>query len=390
MKRIYLDNAATTQMDKQVLKEMTPYFFEQFGNPSSIHSYGQEAYKAVSLAREQIGQVLGAKNDEIVFTSGGTESDNLAIKGVAFANKKKGNHIITSEIEHHAILSSCAYLKNRGFRISKVHVGSDGIVDPEDIKKEITDKTVLISIMHANNEIGTIQPIAEIGEIARQNDIYFHTDAVQTFGHLPTNVDHLNVDLLSLSGHKIYGPKGVGALYVRRGTRIIPEMHGGGQEMGLRSSTHNVAGIVGLAAASRIASAHIKEESERTSRLRDKLIEGILHGIDDAYLNGHPFKRLPNNANFVLQYIEGESIVLNLDFKGIACSTGSACSSASSEPSHVLKAIGVSNQDSHSSLRITLGKDTTEEEIDYTISTIKEIVKKLREISPVYATIKRQ
>ncbi len=389
MKKIYLDNAATTKMDKQVLEEMTPYFSEHFGNPSSIHSFGQEAYKAVSLAREQISQVLGVKPDEIIFTSGGTESDNLAVKGIAFANRKKGNHIITSEIEHHAILSSCEYLENRGFKISKVKVGSDGIVDPDHIKKLITEKTILLSIMHANNEIGTIQPIAEIGEIAREKDIYFHTDAVQTFAHINTKADDLNVDLLSLSGHKIYGPKGIGALYVRRGTKILPEMHGGGQEMGLRSSTHNVAGIVGLAAASRIASGNIIEESERITRLRNMLIEGVLSNIEGSYLNGHPVQRLPNNANFVIKYIEGESIVLNLDFKGIACSTGSACSSASSEPSHVLRAIGVTNQDTHSSLRITLGKETTEEQIKYTLSKIKEIVKKLREISPVYATIKR-
>jgi cysteine desulfurase len=390
LKRIYLDNAATTRMDEKVLEAMTPYFLEYYGNPSSIHSFGQEAYKAISSAREKVAEIIGVEPDEIIFTSGGTESDNLAIKGVAFANRRKGNHIITSEIEHHAVLASCDFLKRKGFKISLAKVNKNGVVDPKEIRDLITDKTILISIMHANNEIGTIQPIAEIGAIAREHDIYFHTDAVQTFGHIDARQPRLNYDLLSLSGHKLYGPKGIGALYIKRGTRIFPEMHGGGQEMGLRSSTYNVAGIVGLAAACTLASKEMDESPKKLARLRDLLIRGVLDNLEESYLNGDPIYRLPNNANFVIRYIEGESVVLNLDFKGIACSTGSACSSASSQPSHVLAAIGVSRQDAHSSLRFTLGKDTDEKQIMHTVSTIIEVVKKLRAISPVYDNIKNR
>lgn len=387
MKRIYLDYAATAATDPLVYEAMKPYFFEKFGNPSSIHQFGQEARTALESSRETTASFLGAKPEEIVFTSGGTESNNFVIEGVAYANEKKGNHIITSQIEHHAIGEPCKFLEERGFKVTYVKVDKTGLVSPDDIKKAITDKTILISIMHANNEIGTVQPIAEIGKIAREKGIYFHTDAVQTVGHIPVNVNDLNVDLLSLSAHKFYGPKGVGALFIRKGTRIKCFLHGGDQERGRRASTHNVPGIVGLAKALEICKEKMGQEIKFQTALRDKLIEGM-QKIPDVYLNGHPTLRLPNNVNCSVQYIEGESMILNLDLLGIAVSTGSACTSTSLEPSHVLLAIGLPHELAHGSLRVTLGRWTAEEDINYLLEVLPPVVDKLRSISPLYESHK--
>jgi cysteine desulfurase len=384
MKRIYLDYAATTPVDPQVLQAMQPYFFEEFGNPSSIHSFGQEAKKAIEEAREKVASFLGAKPEEIIFTSGGTESNNFAVEGVAYAQEKKGNHIVTTAIEHHAITEPCKFLEKHGFKVTYVGVDKYGLVNPSDIQKAITDKTILVSVMHANNEIGTIQPIAEIGKIAREKGISFHTDAVQTVGHIPTNVDELNVDLLSLSAHKFYGPKGVGVLYVRKGTRIERFLHGGDQEKGRRASTHNTPGIVGLAKALELCQEKMQDEAKFQMYLRDKLIKEIQNKISEVYLNGHPTLRLPNNVNFSIKYIEGESILLNLDMLGIAASTGSACTSTSLEPSHVLLAIGLSHEIAHGSLRLTLGRWTEEDDVDYLLQNLPPVVEKLRQMSPLY------
>ena len=334
MERIYLDYAATTPCDPQVLEAMKPYFTEKFGNPSSIHSFGQEAKKGMEDSRQVLADFLGAKPEEIIFTSGGTEANNMAIFGVCAAQEKKGNHIITSNIEHHAIAEPCKALEKHGCSITYVKVDKNGIVDPADIKKAISDKTVLISIMQANNEIGVIQPIAEIGKIAKEKGIAFHSDAVQSVGHIPVDVNELNVDLLSLSAHKFYGPKGVGALYVRKGTRVNRLLYGGDQEKGRRASTSNVSGIEGLAKAIELCKAKMKEEADFQTSLRDTLIKGLLAKIDQCRLNGHPSLRLPNNVNMSFEYIEGESMLLNLDMLGIAASTGSACTSSSLEPSH--------------------------------------------------------
>ncbi|MCM8801614.1 MAG: cysteine desulfurase NifS [Candidatus Omnitrophica bacterium] len=384
MKRIYLDYAATTPCDPEVLKEMEPYLFEKFGNPSSIHSFGQEAKKAIESARETIAKILGARPEEIIFTSGGTESNNFSLFGVAYALQERGNHIITSSIEHHAVLEPVKILEKRGFKVTYLKVNKFGLVDPQDLKKAITDKTILISIMHANNEIGTIQPIKELVEIAHRRDIYFHTDAVQTVGHIPLDVNELKVDLLSLSAHKFYGPKGVGALYVRKGTRLVRFLHGGDQERGLRASTHNTPGIVGMAKALELCQKNMAKEIEFQERLRDRIIEEIQEKIPEVYLNGHPKLRLPNNVNFSIKYIEGESILLHLDLLGIAVSTGSACTSSSLEPSHVLLAIGLSPEIAHGSLRITLGRWTKEEDIDYLLEELPGVVDKLRTMSPLY------
>jgi cysteine desulfurase len=384
MRRIYLDYAATTPTDPEVIKAMQPYFFEQFGNASSVYSFGQEAKKAIEDSREKLATFLGAKPEEIIFTSGGTESNNFAIEGVAYALEKKGNHIISTAIEHHAVTEPLKFLEKRGFKFTLVGVDKSGLVDPAEIKKAITDKTILISVMHANNEIGVIQPIAEIGKIAKVKEIYFHTDAVQTTGHIPVNVNDLNVDLLSLSGHKFYGPKGVGALYIRKGTRIERFLHGGDQEKGRRASTYNTPGIVGLGKAIELCKEKMPEELEFQTKLRDKLIKGIPEKIAHVYLNGHPTQRLPNNVNISIEYIEGESIILNLDMQGIACSTGSACTSSSLEPSHVLLAIGLSPEIAHGSLRLTLGRYTQESDIDYVLEVLPKIVRKLRLMSPLY------
>jgi cysteine desulfurase len=384
MKRIYMDYAATTPVRKEVLDEMLPFFSVTFGNPSSLHTYGQGAKKAMEEAREKVASAIGATPDEVIFTSGGTESDNFAVKGVALAKEEKGRHIITSAIEHHAVLESCRFLEKKGYEITRLPVDSKGIVDLDDLKRAIKKETVLISIMHGNNEIGTIQPINEIGSIAKERGIIFHTDAVQTLGRLPLNVDAINVDLLSASGHKFYGPKGVGFIYIRKGTRITPFMHGGEQERGRRASTHNVPGIIGLGKAAELAVLDLDKETARITALRDKLIKGILDNIPDTRLNGHPTKRLSNNVHLSIDYVEGESLLLYLDMEGIACSTGSACSSANLAPSHVLTAIGVSPDTPYGALRFTLGRQTTEEDVNFVIEILPGIVEKLREMSPVY------
>jgi len=383
MKPIYLDYAATTPADPAVVQAMIPYFHDAFGNPSAIYSYGQEAKSAIEKARSTIASLIGARDEEIVFTSGGTEADNYTLKGVAFANQKKGNHIITSAIEHHAVLESCKFLSKIGFKITYVPVDKYGLVDPDQVKKAITDKTILISVMHANNEVGTIQPIAEIRWIAREAGVYLHTDAVQTAGHIPTDVNELGVDLLSISAHKLYGPKGVGALYIRKGTKLMTFMHGGGQERGRRASTENVPGIVGFGQAAELAKQTLKTEMGRVTTLRDILITGILNKIDRIHLNGHPVKRLPNNVNISVEFVEGESMCLNMDMAGICASTGSACSSASLEASHVLLAMGLDPVQAHGSLRFTLGKWTTNEEIDKVLEILPRIVTKLRAMSPL-------
>ena len=384
MKRIYLDYAATTPTDPEVVKAMLPYFTDKFGNSSSVHSFGQETKGAIEYARERIADLIGARQEEVIFTSGGTESNNFSLKGIAYANKTKGNHLITSAIEHHAITEPCKFLEKQGFKITYLQVDEYGLVDPQAVKEAITDKTILISVMQANNEIGVIQPIQEIGGIAKEKGVCLHTDAVQTFGHLPINVDELNVDLLSISAHKLYGPKGVGALYIRKGTRITPFMHGGDQEKNRRASTHNVSGIVGFGRAVELARENMDEEREKSILLRDKLIKGILDNIEHTRLNGHPVKRLPNNVNVSVEYIEGESMILNLDMEGIACSTGSACTSSSLEPSHVLLALGLPHELAHGSLRFTLGRYSREEEIDYVLEVLPKIVDKLRSMSPLY------
>jgi cysteine desulfurase len=384
MKPIYLDHAATTPTDPAVVQAMLPFFTRIYGNPSSMHAFGQEAKRAIEAARDSIASFLGAKPEEIIFTSGGTESNNFILKGIAASAGNRGNHIITSAIEHHAVLESCHYLEKQGFQVTYLPVDRFGLVDPDDVKRNITDKTILISVMHANNEIGTIEPIAEIGRIARKRGVPFHTDAVQTFGHLPINVDELNIDALSASAHKFYGPKGVGILYLRRGTRIQSFMHGGEQERKRRASTHNVTGIVGFGKAVELAAEGMEKETRQEIFLRDKLISGILERIENTRLNGHPVHRLPNNVNVSVAYIEGESMLLNLDMEGIAVSTGSACTSASLEPSHVLTAIGLPHELAHGSLRLTLGRATTEADIDRMLDVLPGIVKKLRAISPLY------
>lgn len=384
MKRIYLDYAATTPADPVAVKAMLPYFSEQFGNASSMHSFGREAKAAIEGAREKVASLLGASPEEIIFTSGGTESNNFVIKGAAYIGEKKGNHIITSSIEHHAVIEPCKFLEKKGFKVTRVPVDKYGLVNPEDIRKAITDKTILISIMHANNEVGTIEPIAEIGKIAKDEDVYFHTDAVQTFGHIPINVDEFNLDLLSVSSHKLYGPKGVGAVYVRKGTRISPLFHGGEQERNRRASTENVPGIVGFGKAVELAKENMEKEAKELTALRDKLIKGISEKIKHVHLNGHPAKRLPNNVDVAIEFVEGEALLLNLDLEGVAASTGSACSSSSLEPSNVLLALGLSHELAHGSLRFTLGRYTKSEDIDYVLEILPRIVGKLRAMSPLY------
>jgi len=384
-KRIYLDYAATTPTHEKVVEAMKPHFSTVFGNPSSVHSFGKEGKAALDEARSKVAKLIGAsKDEEIVFTCGGTEADNFALEGVTYANEKKGNHIITSKVEHHAISETCKFLEKRGFKVTYLDVDKYGMVDPGDVKKAITDKTILVSIMHANNEIGTIEPIAEIGEVLKERSIYFHTDAVQTAGSIPVNVNNLNVDLLSMSAHKFYGPKGVGALYIRRGTRIQSFLHGGAQERGRRASTENVPGIVGMGIAAELAREEMDSRIKHLLPLRDKLIRGILSGIPESQLNGHPEKRLPNNTNFSIRYIEGESMLLSLDLEGIAASTGSACSSGSLEASEVLLAIGLPHEIAHGSIRFTLGRLTTKKDIDYVLKIFPPIVERLRRMSPLY------
>ncbi|MEM5854615.1 MAG: cysteine desulfurase NifS [Candidatus Aenigmatarchaeota archaeon] len=381
MKRIYMDYAATTPVDPRVLKAMLPYFSKKFGNTMSLHSFGQEAKKALEEAREKVAELMNAKKGKIIFTSSATEANNLALKGIAFANREKGKHIIVSAIEHHCVLESARWLEKQGFDITYLPVDKYGLVDPAKVEDAIRKDTILVSIMHANNEIGTIEPIEEIGKICRRKGVYFHTDAAQSYGKINVDVEKMNVDLLTASSHKMYGPKGVGALFVADDVKIEPLLHGGGHEFGLRSSTVNVAGIVGFGAAAEIAKKEMKAEAQKLTKLRDKLIKGVLK-IERSYLNGHPTKRLPNNANFRFDFIEGESLVAFLDMKGIAASTGSACSSESLEPSHVLLAIGLKPHQAHGSLRLSLGRWTTREEIDYVLEVLPSIVEKLREISP--------
>jgi len=381
MKKIYMDHAATTQTSKEVVEAMQPYFLEKFGNASSLHSFGREAKDALENSREIIAKSIGAKPEEIIFTSGGTESDNMAIKEIAFINREKGNHIITSSIEHHAVSHTCEFLEKMGFKVTYLPVDQYGIVNPADVEKAITSKTILVTVMHANNEIGTIEPIAEIGKICKKHKIPFHTDAVQTFGKIPIDVNKMNIDLLSSSAHKLYGPKGVGFLYIRKGTKIGPLIHGGGHEFGLRSGTENIPGIVGFAKATELAVKNMNKESKNEIMLRDKLINEVLK-IPNTRLNGHPKERLSGNAHFSFRGIEGESLIMHLDMQGIAASTGSACSTKSLKPSHVLTAIGLDAVTSHGSLRLTLGKDNTENDINHVVKAIKEIVENLRKISP--------
>ncbi len=382
MNRIYMDHSATSPVDPLVVEQMMPYFCDKYGNASSLHSFGREAKKALEESRQKVADLVHAKKEEIIFTSSGTESDNLAIRGIATRNRKYGDHIITSAIEHHAVLHMCKYLEKEGFKVTYLPVDKYGMVDPADVDRAITGKTILITIMHANNEIGTIQPIEEIGKIAESRDIYFHTDAVQTAGKIPVDVEKMKVDLLSISAHKLYGPKGVGALYIKKGTAIEPLLHGGGHERGLRSSTENISGIVGFGAACELAKKNLESDMKKLAELRDMLIKGVLP-IKESYLNGHPTKRLPNNANFRFSYLEGESLVLTLDMMGIAASTGSACSSASLEPSHVLLAIGLKHEEAHGSLRLTLGKNNTKEEVERVIEVLPGVVERLRSMSPL-------
>ncbi|MDD5622706.1 MAG: cysteine desulfurase family protein [Actinomycetota bacterium] len=382
-KYIYFDHSATTPVLPDVVKVIDDCFTTYYGNASEPHSPGIKAGEILEHSREIIGKSLGANSKEIIFTGGGTESDNLAIIGAAEAYKKKGNHIITSEIEHPAVHMPLKKLSRCGFKITYIPVDRFGMVDPSDIQKSITSKTILVTIMHANNIVGTIQPIGEIGKILKEHDIVFHTDAVQTFTNIKTDVNKLNIDLLSLSGHKIYGPKGVGALYIRKGTRIMPQILGGGHERGIRSGTENIPGIAGLAKAAEIGQRNLSDKTIKVTKMRDYLISGVLSKIDDVKLNGHPSERLPGNCNFSFKYIEGESIVLKLDYAGIAASSGSACSSSSSKPSHTLVAMGLSNEEAHGSLRITLGFENTKEEIDYFLEVIQKIISDLRRISPL-------
>jgi cysteine desulfurase len=384
---IYLDHSATTATHPKVVEAMLPYFTEHFGNPSSIYAIARDARQAVDRARETIATALNAKPDEIIFTSGGTESDNLAIKGVVLASRNKGNHIITSKIEHHAVLHTCEFMeKQYGCEVTYLPVDESGLVDPQAVANAITDKTVLITIMHANNEIGTVQPIEEIGKIAKDRKVPFHTDAVQSFANLAIDVDALNVDLLSISGHKFYGPKGVGALYLRRRTPFLAQSQGGAQERRRRAGTENVPGIVGLATAVTLLESLRADYSGRVTTMRDRLINGIMQAVPNSRLNGHPTRRLPNNVNIAFEYVEGESILLNLDFVGIAASSGSACTSASLEPSHVLLAMGIPPQSAHGSVRMTLGVDNTEEDVDYVLKVLPPIVERLRAMSPLSAS----
>ena len=385
MDRIYLDNAATTAVSPEVLTAMLPYFTECYGNPSSIHSTGRDAHKAVDAARRQVAAAINADPSEIYFTAGGSESDNWAIKGTAFAKRDKGNHIITTAIEHHAVLHTCQWLEKQGFEVTYLPVDENGLVSVEDVEKAITDKTILISVMAANNEIGTIEPIAEIGALARSRGILFHTDAVQAVGAIPLDVKAMNIDMLSMSGHKFHGPKGIGALYIRKGVKIDQYLHGGAQERGQRAGTENLAGIVGMGKAIEIATQHLEENAARLTVLRDKLIDGILAEIPDVRLNGHRTQRLPNNVNVSVRYVEGEALLLRLDLAGIAGSSGSACTSGSLDPSHVLLAIGLPHEIAHGSLRLSLGTDTTEAEIDEVLDKLPGIVKNLRDMSPLNA-----
>ncbi|MDO8586957.1 MAG: cysteine desulfurase NifS [Armatimonadota bacterium] len=382
---IYLDHAATTPTDPRIVEAMLPWFSEQFGNPSTLYSLGTQSREAVETARAGVAALIGAKPEEVYFTSGGTESDNWAVIGGAYANEKKGNHIITSAIEHHAVLEPCQFLEKHGFEVTTLPVDQYGIVDPDDVLKALTDRTILITTMHANNEIGTIEPIAEIGAIARERGIHFHTDTVQTVGRIPVDVTKLNCDSLAISAHKFYGPKGVGAMYLRKGARALPYMMGGGQEKNRRAGTHNVSGIVGLGKAAELAAAEMEDISARLTVLRDRLMSGIFEKIEDVKLNGHPTLRLPNNVNISVDGIEGESMILLFDMNSISVSSGSACTSGTLDPSHVLLALGMSHEQAHGSVRFTFGKSNTDDHVDRVLAAFPCIVDRLRAMSPLYA-----
>ncbi len=383
-KRIYMDHAATTYVKPEVLNAMLPYFSEHFGNPSSVHSFARETKKAIDQAREQVAAALNAQPSEIFFTSGGTESDNWAIKGIAEAKQTKGKHIITTQIEHHAVLHTCEALEKQGFEVTYLEVDETGLITPEQVEKAIRPDTILVSVMFANNEIGTIEPIQAIGAVCKAKGVLFHTDAVQAFGAVPIDVKKMNIDLLSITAHKLYGPKGVGALYVRRGIVLPSLIEGGAQERGKRAGTENIAGIVGLGQAAEIAVAHMEENDKRLTALRDRLIEKILETVPETRLNGHRTQRLPNNVNVCIRYIEGESLLLLLDHTGIAASSGSACTSGALDPSHVLLAIGLPHEIAHGSLRLTLGDVTTLEDVDFVVEKLSGIVERLRAMSPLY------
>lgn len=385
MRHIYLDHNATTPIHPEVLDAMMPYLNDKFGNASSIHSFGQETKVAIDKARETVAQALGAKPAEIFFTSGGTESDNLAIKGIAYSHRKKGNHIVTSKIEHHAVLHTCQFLEKQGSVVTYLPVDQTGMVDPADVEKSITDQTTLVTIMHANNEVGTLQPIQEIGSICKNKGVPFHTDAVQSFGKVPIEVDKLNIDLLSLSGHKVYGPKGTGALYIRKGKRITPLIHGGSHERNRRAGTENVAGIVGLGKATQLAIESMEHEAECLTELRNSLYYRLAESTTGMRMNGHPRQRLPGTLNVSFAGIEGESIVLSLDMKGIAVSSGSACMSGALEPSHVLSAMGLSPELAQGSIRFSLGRENTAEDVDRVVEILPKIIQRLRSMSPLEA-----
>lgn len=383
MRKVYLDNAATTALSQKVLEKMMPYLTDIYGNASSPHSFGQTARIGVEHAREQVARAINADPSEIVFTGCGTESDNTVLFGVAERYAKKGDHIITTNVEHHAILHSCAALEKKGIKVTYLPVDKDGLVTPEQVRDAITDKTILVSVMFANNEVGTIMPIPEIAAVCHEKGVLFHTDAVQAAGHIPIDVKAMGIDMLSISGHKFHGPKGVGVLYERKGIRLPSYIIGGEQEKGRRAGTENVAGIVGLGEALELAVTNMSETSARMTRMRDRLIEGIEATIPEVKLNGHRTKRLPNNVNFSIKYIEGESILLMLDMAGIAASSGSACTSGSLDPSHVLLALGLTHEVAHGSVRMTLGDDTTDEDIDYVLETLPKVAHRLRAMSPI-------
>ena len=384
MKRIYLDHAATTKTRKEAVEAMLPYFTENYANPSAVYSFAGEAKKGVDESRAAIAGILGAKPEEIYFTGGGTESDNWALIATADAYGNKGKHIITTKIEHHAILHTCAYLEKRGFEVTYLDVDEMGLVDPAELEKAIRPDTILVSVMFANNEIGTIEPVKEIGAIAKKHGVLFHTDAVQAFAHIPIDVDEMNIDMLSASGHKFYGPNGVGFLYIRKGVKIRSYIHGGAQERKRRAGTLNTPGIVGMGTAAKLAALEMEQEGKRQCELRDHLIDRVLKEIPYSRLNGDPKRRLPNNASFCFRFIEGESMLINLDLAGICASSGSACTSGSLDPSHVLLFIGLPHEIAHGSLRITIGDETTKEDLDYVVDKLVKIVENLRAMSPLY------
>ncbi len=383
MRTVYLDHAATTPPLPEVVEAMKPYLAERFGNPSALYALGRESRRALEESRGKVASLIGAMPDEIIFTSGGTESDNMALLGVLLAGEGNGGHIVTTAVEHHAILETVRFLERRGYRATVVGVDSTGMVDPDDIRKAIRAETVLVSVMHANNEVGTVEPLRRVADVCREAGVYLHSDTVQTVGNIPVDVDELGVDMLSMSGHKLYGPKGAGAIYVRRGTRVSGIIHGGEQERGMRAGTENIAGIVGLAAAAVAAARGMEGRGERIAGLRNHLVDGILSSVEGVVLNGHPEVRLPNNAHLGIERIEGEAVCLHLDAAGICASTGSACTSEELEPSHVLLAMGIAPLKAHGSVRFTLGRGTTLEEIEYVLQELPPIVERLRAMSPL-------